>query len=158
RIERRNADREAARSRRHLARDAAEGARGAVPRRRRQPDLDTVAVGVALAELLGLRVGDEPSGVDEGRPVAVLDLLEEVGGDEDRDTRVRLVLDELPEEPAAAHVDARGGLVEEQHARAVERGERQAGALPDAGGEGLGLLGLGLAEREAVAERAPALR
>src|SRR5437867_2073263 len=158
RLERRNADREAARGRRHLAGERAERPRRGVSRCGRQRDLDAVAVGVALAELLGLRVGDEPPGVDEGRPVAVLDLLEEVGGDEDRDTRVRLVLDELPEEPAAAHVDARGGLVQEQHARAVERGERQAGALPDAGGEVRGRFELGLAQGGAPAERIPPVR
>src|SRR5581483_11846052 len=91
-----------------------------------------------------------------GGPVAVVDLLHEVGRDEDRRPRRGLVLDELPEGAAALDVDARRRLVEEEEARLVERRERQAGALADAGREVVDALALGLGELEALAHRAPA--
>ena len=118
---------------------------------------DAVAVGVAPPQRLGLGVGDQAPGVDEAHPVAVVDLLEEVRGDEDRDAGLRLVLDELPEEAAVVHVDAGGRLVEEEHARLMQGAQRQPGALADAGRQVLGLLVLRVAEREALAQRAPAL-
>src|SRR5437899_6721168 len=127
-----------------------------IPLRGSGLDVDAIAVGVAPAELLGRGVGDEATRVDEAYPVTVVGLLEEVGGHEDGDTGPGLILDKLPEERPAPHVDPRRGLVEEEEARAMQRAERQAGPLPDAGGEILGFLALHLREREALAERAPA--
>src|SRR5262249_1243209 len=117
---------------------------------------DAVATGVASAKILGDRVGDQPAFVDEADPVAVVGLLEEVGGDEDRDAGRRLVLDQLPEKRAAADVHPGRGFVEEEETGSMQRAERQASALPDAGREVLRLLLLGIGEREALAERAPA--
>src|SRR5207247_7082492 len=77
-------------------------------------------------------------------------------GDEDGRPGVALLLDQLPEERTAAHVDPRRRLVEEEEPRPVHDADREAGALADAGGQVLGLLALGLREREALAERAPA--
>src|SRR5207245_752845 len=61
-----------------------------------------------------------------------------------------------PSSAAAAHVDPRRRLVEEEEPRPVHDADREAGALADAGGQVLGLLALGLREREALAERTPA--
>src|SRR5262249_30379169 len=108
------------------------------------------------AQRLGGRIGDQAPGVDERHPVAVLDLFEEVRGHEDRTPARRFLLDELPEELSARDVDAGRGLVEEEQLRLVERGEREARTLADAGRQVLGTLGGGGAERESVAERAPA--
>ena len=116
---------------------------------------NAVAVGVAPAQLLGRRVGDQAAGVDERRPVAVVDFLEEVRRDEHGDAGGRLLLDAAPRTGAVVHVDAGRRLVEEQHARPMQRRHRQAGALADAGGEVLRLLALGVAEREALAQRRP---
>jgi hypothetical protein len=54
------------------------------------------------------------------------------------------------------HVDPGRRLVEEEEAWIVQRRQRQTGALPDAGRQVLGALALGVGEREALAERAPA--
>ena len=60
----------------------------------------------------------------------------------------------LPEEAAAVDVDAGGRLVEEEHARVVQRAEREPGALADAGGQVLRTLALRLARaRSARAAR-----
>jgi len=56
------------------------------------------------------------------------------------------------------HVDPRRRLVEEEEPRPVHDADRQAGALANRGGQVLGLLALGLGEREAVAQGAPAAR
>src|SRR5262245_10938080 len=108
------------------------------------------------AQRLRCGIGDQAPGVDERHPVAVLDLFEEVRGHEDRAPAGRLFLDERPEELSARDVDAGRGLVEEEQLRLVEGGEREAGALADTRGQVLGTLGGRGAQREAVAERAPA--
>jgi len=94
--------------------------------------------------------------MDEAHPVAVVGFLEEVRGDEDRDSGLSLVLDDLPEERAVVDVDAGGRLVEKEDARPMQRGEREARPLAHARRQVLGLLALCLGEVEALGERPPA--
>src|SRR5262249_56994044 len=61
-----------------------------------------------------------------------------------------------PEGPGVANVEARRGLVEEEHPWRVQHAEGEAGALADRGREVLGPLALGVDEREALAQRVPA--
>ena len=73
----------------------------------------------AALELVGPRVGHHPAARDDHRPGADrLDLLEDVGRDDDR-----LVLGHLADQPAHAvllvRVEAVGRLVEHQHRRVV---------------------------------------
>src|SRR6185295_4347425 len=123
----------------------------------RQLDAYPVARGVALANRVGRRVRDQPSGVDEAHPIAVLDLLEEVRRHEHRDPGRGLLLDQPPEGEPVLDVDARRRLVEEQKTRPMERAERQPGALADTCREIAGAFVLRLAKGEALAERSPAV-
>src|SRR5206468_2055900 len=84
------------------------------------------------------------------------DLFEKVGGDEDRDAGGGFVLDQLPEDAAAVDIHAGGGLIEEEDAWLVERGQTEAGALADAGREILRFLALGISQIKALRQRAPA--
>src|SRR5262249_35501871 len=132
--------------------------RGRLTARRRSDDVDRVAGRVAPAELLRRRVRDQMAGVDEADAVAIVGLLHEVRGDEHGSAAVGLFLDELPEQRAAAHVDARGRLVEEEEPRPVHDAEGEARTLPDARRQLLRLLRLRLVEPESLAERVPAPR
>ena len=122
----------------------------------RDVDVDSVALREAAAQLLRRGIGDQPAAIDEAHPVAVVGLLEKVGGDEHGDARLGLLLDDLPEAGAIVDVDARRRLVEKQQARPMQRGDGEAGSLADAGGKVLGSLLLERAEIEALAQRRPA--
>ena len=94
--------------------------------------------GVAREDLLQL--GDrperhQPAGVDEREAVAVLGLVEVVGGHEDRDALGRHLVDEPPEAPARDGVDAARGLVEEHDPRLVQHGAGEGQPLLPAAGQ-----------------------
>ena len=87
-----------------------------------------------------LQLGDgaerhQPAGVDEGEAVAVLGLVEVVGGHEDRDALGRHLVDQAPEAPAGDGVDPARGLVEEHDARPVHHGAGEGQPLLPAAGQ-----------------------
>ena len=128
-----------------------------------------------------LQLGDraqrhEAAGVDEGEAVAVLGLVEVVGGHEDGHPVRRHLVDEPPEAAARDRVDAARGLVEEDDAGPVHHGAGQREPLLPAArqlageavllaleprhvdGPGLALAGLGPAQAVDAAEEAEVLR
>ena len=125
--------------------------------RGRQARLDPVAARVARAQLLGRRVGDQPAGVDEGDPVAVVDLLEEVRGDEDRDARRR-------PRPGSAPRRGRGSATSTPAVGSSRKSTRGACSVASArparwrtpAGRFSGRSRSASREREALAQRAPA--
>jgi hypothetical protein len=82
-------------------------------------------------------LGDDPAVVDDGDAVAALRLVEVVGGQEERG---RLpfadVIEVRPHLGACLRVQADGGFVQEQHARAVEQAAGDLQPSPHAAGEG----------------------
>ena len=82
----------------------------------------------------GRRIGRQhPAGIHQRNAVAALGLVHEMGGDEDRHALIARQLDQqLPEAVARQGVDARGRLVEDEHLRFVDHGDRERQALADA--------------------------
>ena len=83
------------------------------------------------------RVSDQhPACMHQRDAVAALGLVHEVGGDEDGHAVAARQLDQLAPEGVARHrVDARGGLVEDQHLGLVDHGHRQRQTLAVAEGQ-----------------------
>ena len=84
-------------------------------------------VGTAAGHELGRGVaGEDSAGVHQGDAVAAQGLVHEMGGDEDRDALAAGEVDEeLPELVAGDGVDARGGLIEQEHVGLVQDGDGQ---------------------------------
>ena len=84
-------------------------------------------------------LGDERPVEDEGQAVALLGLVHVVRRHEHRHAPLRgELVDQVPEEPPAAGVDAARRLVEEEQLRLVQERGGERHALPLAGREGLG--------------------
>src|SRR5207237_3189498 len=121
-------------------------------------DVDSVAVREAAAQVFGGRIGDQAAAIDEAHPIAVVRLFEEVGGHEYGNARFRFFLNDFPESRAVVNVDSRRRLVEEEHAWAMQRRDREARALANAGGETFRALLLEFPEVEPLAHGGPAPR
>ncbi len=93
------------------------------------------AAGEHLLELADRALRGQASGVDQGQAVAVLGLVEVVGGHEDRDAAAGHLVDEGPEAPPREGVHSAGGLVEEHHLRLVEDRAGQGQPLLPAAGQ-----------------------
>ena len=78
-------------------------------------------------ELIRRALGDDLAGVDDPDPIGErVGLLEVLGGEEDGDpVRGREPLDLIPKRGAALHVEAGGGLVQEQDRGLVHQRERE---------------------------------
>ena len=76
-------------------------------------------------------VEDDPAVEQRGHPVGdVLQILQVLGDEHDRATGVTDTARGLPQPPPLAWVERRGRLVEEQHVRVGEEGDRQIETLP----------------------------
>ena len=94
----------------------------------------------AVLELVGGALGDHVAVVDHHDPVGeAVGLLEVLRGQQHGRARRRARLDRLPHAQPRAGVEARGGLVEEQHRRPVD--ERGGQVEPPAHAAGVGLGG-----------------
>ena len=142
---------------RQLARHAAER-----PRRLErlglvgQVDLEALAADAVL-ELVGGAVGDHLAVVDDrdavGEPVGLVEVL---GGQQDGRAVGDEVLDRHPQVDAAARVEARRRLVEEQHRRARDERGREVEPAAHAAGVGLRDAVGGVGEVEALEQLAAA--
>ena len=65
----------------------------------------------------------------------MLRLVQVVRGHEDGDALLRHLVDEAPETPPGQRIDSAGGLIEEDHPRAVQHGAGEGEALLPAAGE-----------------------
>jgi len=87
----------------------------------------------------GRVAGQHGAGVHQRDPVASQGLVHEVGRDEDRHVLpTREVDEQFPELVAGDRIDARRGLVEDQHLRGVDHGNGERKPLPHAEGQHLG--------------------
>ena len=81
-------------------------------------------------------LAQQPAAVEQPDAIAEqLGLGHVVGREEDRAPAARARADEVDDEAAREHVEAGGGLVEDQHRRVVQRGAGERDPLPLAGGE-----------------------
>jgi len=77
-------------------------------------------------EVLRRALGDEPPARDDPDPVSeLLGLLEVLGGQEDGGALVVEAAQLAPQRRSAGGVEARGGLVEEEHGRTVHERQRE---------------------------------
>ena len=98
-------------------------------------------------------VGDDLPVEDEGEAVALLGLVHVVRGDQHRHAALGDdLVDEVPEQPAPARIDAAGGFVEEQQLGLVQQRGGQRDPLPLARREPGGELAQPLREAQAVGE------
>ncbi len=88
-------------------------------------------------DLLGGALGHDPALVQDEHPVAGgLHLLQDVGGEDDR-LLLAQALDELADLDDLVGVQPGGGLVQDEDLGVVDDGLGQAGALPEALGQGV---------------------
>jgi hypothetical protein len=91
----------------------------------------------ARLQLVGGALGDDRAAVDDRDPVGqAVGLVQVLGGEQHRGPRGDPRLEHLPERDAAARVEPRGGLVEEQHRRPGHQGGGQVEPPPHAAGVG----------------------
>ena len=84
--------------------------------------------------------GQDLAGVHQRDAVASHRLVHEVRREKDRHAVVAGEIDQvLPERVAGDRIDARGGLVQDQHLGAMQDGDRQLQSLADAERQALGL-------------------
>ena len=77
------------------------------------------------------------AGMHQRDAVTALGLVHEVGGDEDRHPLIARQFDQEPPEAVAGNrVDARGGLIEDQHLRLMDNGGGQAAGADECRGGG----------------------
>ena len=92
-------------------------------------------------ELIRRALGDQPPLVEHRDLVGeLIRLLQVMRRQEDRDPAVDEVADDLPHGPAAARVEARGRLVEEDDPRVADQGHREVEPATRAAGVGDGRL------------------
>ena len=88
-----------------------------------QPD---VAAGHEPLELVGRALGDQPPVVEDRDAVGELvGLVQVLRGEEDRDAVGHQAADDVPHGAAAARVETRGRLVEEDDPRVADQGHRE---------------------------------
>ena len=81
-----------------------------------------MAAGDASFQLVRRTFGDDPTVVENGDPIGELvGLIEVLGGEQDRDPVRDQHTDAFPHRAAAARVEPRGGLVEEDHPRGADK-------------------------------------
>ena len=113
-------------------------------------DLDPQDPG-ALHQLLDGAGHDQPPGVDHHDVVAdPLDVVEQVGGEQDRDAEGGQAADEVEHLLPAHRVEAGGGLVEQDQLGVGHQGLGQLGALAHAGREAADRPEPGLVEADQV--------
>ena len=121
--------------------------------------LDARAADLVL-QRLGRALGDDAAAVDDPDAVGEhVGLLEVLGGEEDGHAAVgREPLHLLPQRAAALHVEAGGGLVEEQDARPVDEREREVEPALHAAGVAAHAAVGGLHEPDALEQLRPSAR
>ena len=121
-----------------------------------QVDLEALAADAVL-QLVGRAVGDDGAAVDDRDAVGEpLGLVEVLGRQQDGRALRDEVLDRLPQADAAARVQARRRLVEEQDRRVGDQRGREVEAAAHAAGVGLGDALGGVGEVEALEQLAGA--
>jgi hypothetical protein len=85
---------------------------------------------------VGLRPGsDDPASTDDDEVVSDdLDLVQQVGGEQDGSAAIRLTAEQVAHPADACGVEPIGGLVEDQHLGVAEESVGDAQALPHAEG------------------------
>ena len=115
-----------------------------------QRDVEVRVADVGL-QLRGRVLGDdEPARDDPDAVGELVGLLEVLRGQEDRGALVLEAADLVPEGDPAHRVQARGGLVEEEHLGLVDERHREVQAAAHAAGVGADTAVLGLGEPDAL--------
>ena len=110
-----------------------------------------VSTPTAALSSVGRAGGDDAAAVDHRDAIRELvGLFEVLGGEQHRRARVGERADDVPQLAAAAGVEARRGLVEEQHARRDDEAQREVEAAAHAARVGADAAGRGIRQREAL--------